>query len=92
MTASPSPPAQGERKAGRAAGRPHRRADLAIGIVLGIVIGLCAVSAFVFLGSEGTLDAPQVPQSREASPRNAQPAHHGDARPAPRPSGASARP
>jgi hypothetical protein len=45
------------------AGRPHRRSrriDLAIGILVGIVLGLAIVSAFVFLGSEGSVDAPRV--------------------------------
>ena len=31
-----------------------------LGIVLGIVLGLGIVSAFVFLGSEGSIDAPRI--------------------------------
>ncbi len=38
----------------------RRRFDLALGIALGIVLGLCIVSAFVFLGSEGSIDAPRI--------------------------------
>ena len=42
------------------AGRPHRRLDLLLGIVLGIVLGLAVISGFVFLGSEGSIDAPRI--------------------------------
>ena len=38
----------------------RRRLDLALGIVLGLVLGLGVVSAFVFLGSEGAIDAPRI--------------------------------
>ena len=38
----------------------ERRFDIALGIVLGIVLGIAIVSAFVFLGSEGSVDAPRV--------------------------------
>jgi hypothetical protein len=41
-------------------GRPHRRADLAVGIAIGIVIGIAVISVFVFLGSEGSIDAPRI--------------------------------
>ncbi len=37
-----------------------RRVDLLVGIVLGFVVGLAVVAAFVFLGSEGTVDAPKI--------------------------------
>jgi hypothetical protein len=40
--------------------RRHRRLDLAIGILLGLVLGLAVISAFVFLGSEGSIDAPRI--------------------------------
>ncbi len=40
--------------------QPSRRIDLAIGIVLGLVLGIAIVSAFVFLGSEGSVDAPRI--------------------------------
>ena len=46
--------------ASRLSARPSRRADLAIGVVLGIVLGIAIVSAFVFLGSEGSVDAPRI--------------------------------
>src|SRR3954452_1824275 len=36
------------------------RIDLLIGIPLGIVLGIAIVTAFVFLGSEGTIDAPRL--------------------------------
>ncbi|HEX3734299.1 MAG TPA: hypothetical protein VHU86_04020 [Solirubrobacterales bacterium] len=38
----------------------HRRRDLVLGILVGIVLGLGIVAAFVFLGSEGTVDAPRI--------------------------------
>lgn len=70
--------------------RPHqRRFDLVLGIVLGIVLGVCIVSAFVFLGSEGSIDAPRIksvdtgkpaatskpnaPAARSAEPQQPQP-------------------
>ena len=40
--------------------RPHRGLDRAIGIVLGLLLGVGIVTAFVFLGSEGTIDAPRI--------------------------------
>jgi hypothetical protein len=49
-TTVPAPPSQPNR----------RRFDLVLGIVLGIVLGLGIVSAFVFLGSEGSIDAPRI--------------------------------
>ena len=38
----------------------RRRLDLSIGIGLGIVLGIGVIVAFVFLGSEGTIDAPRI--------------------------------
>lgn len=38
----------------------RRRVDLALGIALGIVLGIAIVAAFVFLGSEGSVDAPRL--------------------------------
>jgi hypothetical protein len=38
----------------------RRRLDLVLGVVLGLVLGLGVVSAFVFLGSEGAIDAPRI--------------------------------
>ncbi len=40
--------------------RGGRRVDLAVGITLGIVLGVGVVVAFVFFGSEGTIDAPRI--------------------------------
>ena len=51
--------------AGGLSARPSRRVDLAIGVVLGIVLGIAIVSAFVFLGSEGSVDAPRVSGRRQ---------------------------
>lgn len=50
-------PATAETTDGR---RPHRGLDRTIGIVLGILLGVGIVTAFVFLGSEGTIDAPRI--------------------------------
>jgi hypothetical protein len=49
-TTAKSPPSQ----------RGRRRIDLGIGIVLGLVLGIGVVSAFLFLGSEGSIDAPRI--------------------------------
>ncbi|HET9163170.1 MAG TPA: hypothetical protein VFN89_06985 [Solirubrobacterales bacterium] len=77
-------PSLGRRIMGeRRAPGPHRRADLAIGILLGLIIGLGAISAFVFLGSEGTLDAPRVPPAREAGRHHGGPAEPAGGRRAP---------
>jgi len=40
--------------------RRGRRIDLLIGIPLGIIAGLAIITAFLFLGSEGTIDAPRI--------------------------------
>jgi hypothetical protein len=37
-----------------------RRLDLALGILVGLVLGVGLVAAFVFVGSEGTIDAPRI--------------------------------
>jgi hypothetical protein len=66
--------------------QPRRRIDLAIGVVLGLVLGIVIVSAFVFLGSEGSVDAPRIsgvstgkPMVRYAPPANAKRAEEGRA-------------
>ncbi len=41
-------------------GRPGGKIDLLIGIPLGILLGVGIISAFLFLGSEGTIDAPRI--------------------------------
>lgn len=38
----------------------RRRVDLLVGILIGIVLGIAVISAFVFLGSEGSIDAPRI--------------------------------
>ena len=44
-----------------AAARPPRRwLDRVLGIVIGIVLGVGIIVAFVFLGSEETIDAPRL--------------------------------
>jgi hypothetical protein len=52
--------------------RRSQGVDYALGIALGIVLGIAVVAGFVFLGSEGTIDAPRIsgvdtgkPQPRE---------------------------
>lgn len=40
--------------------RRRRVADRVIGILLGLVLGIGIVTAYVFLGSEETIDAPRV--------------------------------
>lgn len=40
--------------------RRAKRIDLVVGITLGVVLGLAIIIAFVFYGSEGTIDAPRI--------------------------------
>ena len=47
--------------------RPRRGVDRAIGIILGILLGVGIVTAFVFLGSEGTIDAPRIDDGSQAA-------------------------
>lgn len=49
----PEPPKEKRRKR-------RSRIDLFIGIPLGLILGVGIVTAFVFLGSEGTIDAPRI--------------------------------
>lgn len=37
-----------------------RWVDWAVGILLGVALGVAVVAAFVFLGSENTIDAPSI--------------------------------
>ena len=80
----PGPLCHGCRAGGNLPGskRGGRRLDLAVGITLGALIGVAVIVAFVFFGSEGTIDAPRIsgvdtgkpapaPKSKPASkPRN----------------------
>lgn len=50
-----------------------------LGIVVGLVLGLAVVAAFVFLGSEGTIDAPRISGVDTGKPA---PAHSGKPAPA----------
>ena len=40
-----------------------------LGIVAGLVLGICVVAAFVFVGSEGTIDAPRISRRRQRRAR-----------------------
>jgi hypothetical protein len=42
------------------ASRRRRWVDLALGVALGLALGIAIVAAFVFLGSEGSVDAPRI--------------------------------
>jgi hypothetical protein len=46
--------------------------DRAIGIGLGLLLGIVAVVLFVFLGSEETIDDPQIDDDRPAIERQEQ--------------------
>jgi hypothetical protein len=47
--------------------------DRAIGIALGVILGIAAVILFVFLGSQETIDDPEIEQGRPAVERPAEP-------------------
>lgn len=47
--------------------------DRVVGILLGIVLGVGIVTAFVFLGSENTIDAPRINDQVTRSEQGAQP-------------------
>ena len=60
--------------------RRRRRTDLALGIALGLAIGLGVLVYFVFVHSEGTIDAPKINEAggtTGAQPNPALPAHPG---------------
>jgi hypothetical protein len=58
-------------------GGRERASDRVIGIGLGILLGLAIVIAFVFLGSEGTIDAPSLsgeqPDATQTTPTQTAP-------------------
>lgn len=39
---------------------PESRVDWLIGIALGIALGIAVIVAFLYFGSEGTIDAPRI--------------------------------
>jgi len=43
------------------------RSDRFIGIALGLVVGVAALILFIFLGSEGSIDAPSLDQTTTQS-------------------------
>jgi uncharacterized membrane protein required for colicin V production len=47
--------------------------DRAIGIALGLILGIVAVILFVFLGSQETIDDPDIEQGRPPVERRAEP-------------------
>jgi hypothetical protein len=53
-----------------------RRVDRAIGIALGILLGIAVVIAFVFFGSERTIDAPSIDENGPAAERAAGPSRN----------------
>lgn len=50
------------------------RTDRAIGIALGLVIGVVALILFIFLGSEGAIDAPSLESGAQQAPAREAPA------------------
>lgn len=70
----PPPGADGgvERRA-----RRSRTMDRVIGVLLGLVLGVGIVTAYVFLGSEETIDAPRVHQGEAAGEAPQQPGERG---------------
>jgi hypothetical protein len=54
-----------------------------LGIVVGLVLGIAVVAAFVFLGSEGTIDAPRISGVNTGKPPLAKPSATLKSQPAP---------
>ncbi len=52
------------------------RSDRLIGIALGLVVGVVALILFIFLGSEGSIDAPSI----DSPPAQSQPAQGGESK------------
>jgi hypothetical protein len=52
--------------------RPGRALDRVVGVLLGLLLGVGIVTAFVFLGSETTIDAPRI-SGVDAKPRPPKP-------------------
>lgn len=51
--------------------RRGRRLDRVVGILLGLVLGVGIVTAYVFLGSEDTIDAPRIQSQADQRPGEA---------------------
>jgi hypothetical protein len=56
-----------------------------LGIVVGLVLGIAVLAAFVFLGSEGTIDAPRISGVDTGKPSTEKPLAKPGAKPAPAP-------
>ena len=54
--------------------RARNRSDWLIGIALGIVLGVAIVAAFLYFGSEETIDAPSIKGVDSAQPTRQAPA------------------
>lgn len=52
------------RSGGGSSSRRGRLTDRVLGILLGLVLGVGIVTAYVFLGSEDTIDAPRIQNER----------------------------
>ena len=59
----------------------QRRIDYAIGTLLGLVLGIAVVVAFVFYGSEGSIDAPRISGIDTGKATQAAPSTPGASRP-----------
>ena len=64
-----------------AAARRRRRLDLLIGVSLGIVVGIAILAAFLFLGSEETIDASRISGAGSGPPAKVRPLDRPPAQP-----------
>ncbi len=64
----PAAEKKGEGAPGAGVRRRGRRIDWVIGIVLGIVLGIGVVVGFLVLGSENTIDAPNISGDHVTAP------------------------
>jgi hypothetical protein len=63
--------------------RGGRRLDYAVGIAVGVVLGIAVIAAFLFLGSEGTIDAPRISGVDTGKPERSRPKPAPEPRPSP---------
>ncbi len=63
--------------------RGGRRLDYAVGIAVGVVLGIVVIAAFLFLGSEGTIDAPRISGVDTGKPERSRPKPVPKSHPAP---------